>query len=703
MKPQFYLLGAAVAVLSLGACSKDEARPEPSNEGYAFSFTVAEDDTRTTLATSDILRWVYTDRVGIYTVGENLNPNTLTVADVNQSPVEFIGVLKRPVTPGDRFYAYYPYDAAQAADPAAVTLSIPVAQKQSKADVYNGESNPLVALPMEFPGVQDSYACRMSSVRFKQLGAIIELQLYASDEAIRNEMIRSITFEADAPLAGEFPFDLTAVTAKGELNISGYESAVASTVLEEPAAIPSSRDNAARVYLTIAPGEYAGAIVVKTDRAHYTFKLSAPLDFQRAVIKGMPADLARAERTVPSPENPTSENDPIPFADPIVKAICLKNWDANGDGEFSYAEAAAVTDLGTVFKENKNITSFNELQYFIGLESIGNINTPNFDGWTFHNCSNLQSIIFPPNLKAIQRHAFTGCGFKTISVPENVTNIGDNAFNSCHKLEIVYLPNHLETLSEAIFRYSPNIKEFNSRYATNDKRALIKDNILIACATNGLSEYDIPQGITRIGDAAFCFAQDLQTVYIPNTVTAIGYESFKGCSQLNNVILPSGLKEIEQAAFCGTNLTSITIPSSVTRLGAYAFDDNDNLKKFISRFASPDNRCLIINNRLVAFAYSGLIEYEIPYGVIDIECNIEWQDGNLTIPESVENINILIPNNMQSITCFRTIPPTINRAVSSSSWDVHGCILYVPKGYINAYREAEGWNKFENLNIQEIQ
>ena len=42
----------------------------------------------------------------------------------------------------------------------------------------------------------------------------------------------------------------------------------------------------------------------------------------------------------------------ISFADANVKAICVRSttgWDTNGDGELSYAEAAAVTSLGTVF------------------------------------------------------------------------------------------------------------------------------------------------------------------------------------------------------------------------------------------------------------------------------------------------------------------------------------------------------------------
>ena len=52
----------------------------------------------------------------------------------------------------------------------------------------------------------------------------------------------------------------------------------------------------------------------------------------------------------------------ITFADANVKALCVANWDTNGDGELSYAEAAAVTSLGEVFRNQPSITSFNELQ-----------------------------------------------------------------------------------------------------------------------------------------------------------------------------------------------------------------------------------------------------------------------------------------------------------------------------------------------------
>ena len=50
--------------------------------------------------------------------------------------------------------------------------------------------------------------------------------------------------------------------------------------------------------------------------------------------------------------------------DDDVKAVCVEQWDTSGDGELSYAEAAAVTDIGDVFSNATNIDAFDEFQYF---------------------------------------------------------------------------------------------------------------------------------------------------------------------------------------------------------------------------------------------------------------------------------------------------------------------------------------------------
>ena len=107
----------------------------------------------------------------------------------------------------------------------------------------------------------------------------------------------------------------------------------------------------------------------------------------------------------------TVVGDNITFADAEVKRICVENWDTNGDGELSKAEAAAVTDIGTVFKENKIIKTFNELQYFTGLKSIVYS--------AFYKCSGLTSVTIPNSVTSIGQDAFSGCSGLTTPNSKN--------------------------------------------------------------------------------------------------------------------------------------------------------------------------------------------------------------------------------------------------------------------------------------------
>ncbi len=704
MNLKYHLLVAAAA-LSLGACSTDDTNSVPENEGYKISFTVAEDaETRTTFDASDFLRWVPTDKVGIYTVGKNENPNTLTVADVNQHPVEFIGVLKKLVSSGDMFYAYYPYNAAQSADPSSVKLSIPAEQKQTAAGVYNGESHPLVALPMEFTWEQDSYAGRISSVRFRQLGAIVELQLYSSNEALRSEKIRSVTFESETPLAGDFSFNLTSVTVDDELKISGYESKVATTSLEEPAAIPATASEAARIYLTIAPGTYTGKIVVKTDVTQYTFNLAKAMTFERAAITGLPADLAEATR-----EAPVTENDLIRFEDSIVKEICTDNWDTDSDGELSYKEAAAVTSIESQFK-GKLIRSFNELQYFTGLQSIGNsafggcssltsINIPNgvtkIGEYAFDGCSSLTNVNIPNGVTEIREGIFKNCSSLTsIIIPDGVTSIGRwDTFSGCSSLTSVNIPDGVTTIGQRAFSGCSSLTNINIPNGVTE----FSYHAFSGCSS--LTSINIPDGVTTIRERAFSGCSSLTSINIPDGVTSIEAYTFDGCSNLTSINLPEGLTTIEDGSFHScSSLTSITIPKKVSSIGIRTFA-GCFLSAFYGRYASADNRCLIQYGELLAFAPVGLTEYTIPDDVVAIRDYAFSECSNLTsitIPDGVTAIGMSAfrwCSSLTSVYCKPTTPPTLG----SYAFGDTSTKIYVPAASVEAYKTAYYWNAFASL------
>ena len=120
----------------------------------------------------------------------------------------------------------------------------------------------------------------------------------------------------------------------------------------------------------------------------------------------------------------------ITFADEQVKALCVANWDTNGDGELDMSEAASVTDLGQVFNGKTDITSFDELQYFTGLTNIG--------GYAFKGCTNLTSIEFPNSITSILAYAFQDCtALTSVYIGNSVTNIGERAFQDCSSLTSV--------------------------------------------------------------------------------------------------------------------------------------------------------------------------------------------------------------------------------------------------------------------------
>ena len=171
----------------------------------------------------------------------------------------------------------------------------------------------------------------------------------------------------------------------------------------------------------------------------------------------------------------------ITFADANVKAICVSNWDYNDDGELSEDEAASVTDIGSVFNSNRNITSFDELQYFTGLEEIA-------------------------------AHAFKDCNKLTsINIPGNITSIGAGAFYGCTSLEKAYFAS-IESLCSMDFQYSIISGETYSSNPMFYAENLYIDGVLLS------GDVVIPEGVETIGAAAFYKCREITSVNIPSSV-----------------------------------------------------------------------------------------------------------------------------------------------------------------------------------------
>ena len=203
-------------------------------------------------------------------------------------------------------------------------------------------------------------------------------------------------------------------------------------------------------------------------------------------------------------EIPADKTQAIKFQDENTKLLCTLHWDKNEDGELSYEEAAAVTDLGTAFK-GSSIFAFTELKYFTSLETIAN--------GAFSSSEYLTSITIPDSVTSIGAFAFSCCSsLRSITIPDSVTSIGTAVFQLCYSLSAIYC-----------------------KYASSDNRCLIVDGVLKSFAPAGLTEYTIPDRVTSIEDEAFAWCKWLTSVTIPDSVTEIGYEAFRYCSSLRKV------------------------------------------------------------------------------------------------------------------------------------------------------------------------
>ena len=137
-------------------------------------------------------------------------------------------------------------------------------------------------------------------------------------------------------------------------------------------------------------------------------------------------------------EETTANQTNISFADNNVKSLCVQHWDSDGDGELSIEEATGVTTLGTVFRENNNIVTFEELRYFTGLTSINE--------YAFYK-SSIQKVAFPSSVTEIGEYAFSESNISgELIIPGTVKEIKNYAFYSCRRLTSVVLEEGVETI-----------------------------------------------------------------------------------------------------------------------------------------------------------------------------------------------------------------------------------------------------------------
>ena len=180
-------------------------------------------------------------------------------------------------------------------------------------------------------------------------------------------------------------------------------------------------------------------------------------------------------------------------------------------------------------------------------------------------CSKIRSVTIQQNVTSIGDRAFDGCSaLTTLSLGEKIKTIGNYAFENCTSLTGVTIPQSVTSIGYYAFEGCTHLNPLTIKGPITSM-----GNYAFAGSTylTSLTLYD---DIQTIGNFAFLGSTSLKTVTLPKNLTSIGEYAFANCSELESITIPEKVKTINPKTFADcSKLEHIILPAGLT-----TFDDS---------------------------------------------------------------------------------------------------------------------------------
>jgi len=281
-----------------------------------------------------------------------------------------------------------------------------------------------------------------------------------------------------------------------------------------------------------------------------------------------------------------------------------------GSNAFAYLKNLQVVDLS----ENHTLETIGDHAFVsTGVTSLTlpeTVTRIDDNAFTYDNLTTLD-LSHATQLQTIGDEAFLGSKIESLVLPDSVTSIGNQAFQFNSNLTNVKLSQSLTKIGDSAFANDTQLADVDLSLAPN--LASIGQNAFAGAKLTSLSL----NGVT-IGAGAFKDNQELTTVTLGSDVTEIGESAFNGDKNLTTLSIPSDsqLTTIDDNAFYGTGLTAVHFPATLTSIGTAAFESNTDLAE-ITFAGQATNADLTIGDD--AFAYDGHIaSLSLPANLVTI-------------------------------------------------------------------------------------